>query len=88
MIANLLIICAVAALPASALAKETHASPSRQDGARRSAEMAAPAPNAALAGLLQAHAASASGLSPFALAPVGRDRHVAPPKHVAAPQTN
>lgn len=88
MISKLLLVFAVAALPASVMASETPATPSGPDGARRSTAIEAPIANATLAALLQAHAAATSGLSPFALAPVGRDRDVAPPRRDAAPQTN
>lgn len=88
MISKLLFVFAVAALSASVMASETPATPSGSDGARQSTAIAAPAANATLAALMQAHAAATSGLSPFALAPVGRDRHAVPPKRDAAPQTN
>lgn len=75
------------ALPASAIARENPATPPGAEGAHPSTANASPAVNATLAALLQAHAAT-SGLTPFALAPVGRDRQVTPPRDVAAPQPN
>lgn len=88
MISKLLLVFAVAALPASLMASENQTPPAGPDGARLSTPVAAPAANATLAALLQAHAAATSGLSPFALAPIGRDRTVAPPKGDATPHAN